>query len=186
MHILSSPGPLEVDTASLAGNGCRHGGNIVAQLAPDIAIDRDPIAFIRRAGDSLHQRSQALRFRIRKRPQKQRVDHTENRGVRADAQCKGEDDDNGEASDSSTTVSGRNAGRGELCAWLSHPLAGVCISIAKWFWGIRLERIIAPHRQCSDLVLDVRNRTLTHRVERPWDPPWWHAGRESMRPLTPR
>ena len=97
MHILSPPGPLEVDTASVAGNGRGYGRNIVAQLAPGIAIDIDRITTIRRAGDSLHQGSQALRFRIRKRPQKQRVHHTENRGVRADAQCQGEDDDKREA-----------------------------------------------------------------------------------------
>ncbi len=40
MHILSPPGPLEVDTASFAGNGRGYGRNIVAQLAPGIAIDR--------------------------------------------------------------------------------------------------------------------------------------------------
>ena len=117
MNILSPPGPLEVDTACLAGNGRRYGGNIVAELPPGIPIDVDRIAIIRRPGDSLHQGSQPLRFRIRQRPQKQRVHHAENRGVRADAQCEGEDDDNGKTRRSSTTVSMRNVGRGKLSAY---------------------------------------------------------------------
>ena len=98
MHILSSPSPLEVDPARLAGNGCRYSGNIVAELAPRIPIDVDGIAVIGRSGDSLHHGSKPLRLRIRKRPQKQRVHHAENRRVRADAQCQREDDDNGKAS----------------------------------------------------------------------------------------
>ncbi len=95
VHILSTSGRLQIHATGPAGNGSRHGGNIIAKVPPAITIDLDGIGEIGRAGDALHQRSQALRLRIRKRPQEDGVDHAEDGGVGADAQCQGEDHNRG-------------------------------------------------------------------------------------------
>ena len=91
VNILSPSGCLHVHAAGLAGDGSRYGGNIIPKLPPRVAIDRDGVCGIRRPGDSLHQRSQAVRLRVGEGPQENRVDHAKDRRVRSDTQRQGDD-----------------------------------------------------------------------------------------------